>query len=1158
MRSILHGITLGCAGRARKAARSSLQHRTRFTTDIPPYSDDIEILDACVNCLRLAVEATSKADPTTLGYLGEFLAHRYMLLARDEDLNDAITTLQSAIDRTSESDQDMPMRFDALGLLLQQRFERLDEPIDLETALALQQRAVALAPDTHSDRALLLHHLGYSQQLRFEHSNAPQDLAEAISTLRSSVELTPGDNPNMPARLRSLCRSLLSRHTQFADDKELQTIISMLRRAYLLLPESHPDRFDLQDELDTVVQRRYEALGLAYDFKHAAAFDRQRSAKLFPDGGAVDVAKLRLRGLLLQEEYERFGNPADLDAAISVARRAVGLTPEDHPDQPLLLNSLGNYLRDRFGREGALDDLESAIRLHRLAIKLIPSGHDDIPLLMHNLSVCLQGRYERLQELDDIEAAINLDQRAVELVSDDEPDKAVWLNGLGIVLLARYKRIRKREDLDMAITVLRQAVDLTPGYNSHLPSRLVNLGNAHQRRYAHFHELHDVKSAIAAQRRALKLTSDSHPSKPSRLNSYGASLQSRYELLHELDDLDAAISAHRRAAELTPSDGVDKSMWLNNLGIALEKRFDRTQTQSDFDATIESFMAAAAQSSASPYHRMSAASGCLSLLNRYPQFRSPDRLLQAHSHVISLLPELMWLGHNVERRYEEAAKLRGFANTAVAGAISVGALQQAVVWLEQGRALVWSQVLAMRTPLDDLAQQDKDLADALRELQSQLQASGHHSMLLDRRSENESILGMVSDARDPHRQLVIQYERLLAQARSYPGLENFMRPQTFADAVQSIKLIQSDGPVVFINIDMHRCDALILSTGSSDIKLVQLPNLSEKRAYQLHSLWRNCLASCGVLQRAAVSPSMALRGGLSRLEMLLERLWTWVVEPILRQFKLDGSEGGEQLPHVTWCPTGPLTQLPLHAAGLYSQKGGPRAFNLVVSSYTPSLSALMRSHEGLAKKSVDPKVLIVTQPHTPKLSALPGTVTEGNRLRQLLAESHTASTTFNDKEATVDSVRGVIDQHAWVHLACHGSQHLADPTKSAFALYDGPLSLADLMSTAAENAELAFLSACQTAVGDHKIPEESAHLAAGMLAVGFKGVVATMWSIGDADAPVVVQEYYTRLLESMHRSASGARSTGAAYALHEAMKRLREKVGEKEFIRWAPFVHFGV
>ena len=92
------------------------------------------------------------------------------------------------------------------------------------------------------------------------------------------------------------------------------------------------------------------------------------------------------------------------------------------------------------------------------------------------------------------------------------------------------------------------------------------------------------------------------------------------------------------------------------------------------------------------------------------------------------------------------------------------------------------------------------------------------------------------------------------------------------------------------------------------------------------------------------------------------------------------------------------------------------------------------------------------------------------------------------------------------------------------------------MNTVSDNAELAFLSACQTAVGDEKIPEESAHLAAGMLAVGFKGVVATMWSIRDEDAPVVVEEYYKKLLGFRNTGNVQRGQTGAAYALHEATR----------------------
>lgn len=266
----------------------------------------------------------------------------------------------------------------------------------------------------------------------------------------------------------------------------------------------------------------------------------------------------------------------------------------------------------------------------------------------------------------------------------------------------------------------------------------------------------------------------------------------------------------------------------------------------------------------------------------------------------------------------------------------------------------------------------------------------------------------------------------------------------------------------------------------------------------------------------------------------------------------------QDLPHVIWCPTGPLMQLPLHAAGIYSTANGPRVFNIVVSSYTPSLSALKRGSESSIRGQPGPSVLVVTQPDTPGQPPLPATIVEGVRLRQLLSESQISTTILNGDHATVGSVCNVLGQHHWVHFACHGSQHSGDPTQSAFALYDGPLSLSALMNTTSKHAELAFLSACQTAVGDEKIPEESAHLAAGMLAVGFKGVVATMWSIGDADAPVIVERFYKRLLVMRCTSAVKNGSTGAAYALHEAVQFLREIAGESNFTRWAPFVHFGV
>jgi CHAT domain-containing protein len=44
-----------------------------------------------------------------------------------------------------------------------------------------------------------------------------------------------------------------------------------------------------------------------------------------------------------------------------------------------------------------------------------------------------------------------------------------------------------------------------------------------------------------------------------------------------------------------------------------------------------------------------------------------------------------------------------------------------------------------------------------------------------------------------------------------------------------------------------------------------------------------------------------------------------------------------------------------------------------------------------------------------------------------------------------------------------------------------------------ERPLLAFLSACETATGDIRQPDQTIHLAAAMLFAGFQSVVATMW-----------------------------------------------------------------
>ena len=128
-------------------------------------------------------------------------------------------------------------------------------------------------------------------------------------------------------------------------------------------------------------------------------------------------------------------------------------------------------------------------------------------------------------------------------------------------------------------------------------------------------------------------------------------------------------------------------------------------------------------------------------------------------------------------------------------------------------------------------------------------------------------------------------------------------------------------------------------------------------------------------------------------------------------------------------------------------------------------------------------------------------------------------------------------------------------------LYDGPLKLSEIMKKNLPHAELAFMSACQTSVGDESLPEEVVHLAAGMLTAGYRSVIATMWSISDTHAPDVAEDFYKCLLnDETADGVVGLDITGSAQALHIAVQALRRKLDDdtEALLKWIPYVHFGI
>jgi CHAT domain-containing protein len=126
-----------------------------------------------------------------------------------------------------------------------------------------------------------------------------------------------------------------------------------------------------------------------------------------------------------------------------------------------------------------------------------------------------------------------------------------------------------------------------------------------------------------------------------------------------------------------------------------------------------------------------------------------------------------------------------------------------------------------------------------------------------------------------------------------------------------------------------------------------------------------------------------------------------------------------------------------------------------------------------------------------------------------------------------------------------------DPSRGAVYLTDGPLTVLELAAEELSGAEMAFLSACQTAVGGVRLPDETIHLAAAMQFAGYRHVIATAWSISDDHAPAVAKDTYTKL------AATGRLDPDrAAIAIHYAVEALRTRRPSRPDL-WAPYLHVG-
>nr|WP_052478041.1 CHAT domain-containing protein [Kibdelosporangium sp. MJ126-NF4]CEL15596.1 hypothetical protein [Kibdelosporangium sp. MJ126-NF4] len=1063
---------------------------SRYLATAQPADRDTEI-DVRARALAITPPDHSTLIPQRTTLSGDYL-DRYQQTDDHADLDRALDLDLGTLRIMPPGHPDRTRMISGVSTMYRLRYNETKQPDDLTNVLEFGEQAVAATSVDDLKRASRLSNLASALQIRYERDGDPEDLERAIALRRELVDTTPADDPRRGEWLAALANGHLLRYELRDEAEDLDLMIDTTSSAVAVMTDG--DRPALLHDLATAHRRRYTRDNRLADLESAIEANTEAAATGSPGDRAAVLSYLASD---LQDRYERLNTAADLDRAIDTEAEAVAAAA-DGQSRGLYLGKLGFALRTRYLSSGNLPDLDRAIDAMTEAVPLVSAERRSWTL--SNLGTSLRLRYRRRGVSKDLDRAIEAAVEALAVAAPDDDDRRPVLINLGNSLRTRYERLSAPSDLDRAVEVFDEVLAATPAGHPDRTMALTNLGITLHLRYRHSGRTDDLDREILLKTEAAA-SSHSQGDRAIVLSNLGTALLSRYETAGAADDLDRGVSTLAEASTLIPDGHPAQAMVLANLADAYRSQIDGSQVCPD-SATVRELAARVKRSTAStPSDRIHACHWTARLADRVGEHRLAVELFD---EAVTLLPSVPPRESGWADQEHGLARHAGLVGDAVEAHCAVDDPAGAVAVAESGRAVLLAAQLQSRGDLTDLEAAHPDIAARLRGIREGLN-TGH---------QGEDIT--VTNER---RRLWADHDALLGEIRALPGFGDFLAPPNAKRRWPEA----TGGALVLVNVGSHRGDAVIV-TADNDPVQVKLPGLTPDALR----------ASIVSLLVATHGDSLALRRNAPRvLTELLGWLWDHAVAPILE--KLPTQEN-----RVWWMPTGMAGLLPLHAAG---HPGQPGALDRVVSSYTPTVRVL--EHARARPRAYSRRQLVVALEHTSGLRKLPGTVTEARALHA----RQPAVPPLLDHDATTTGVLAALPFASWVHFACHAMVDPETPSRSGLHLYDRILPLPEISRLRLADAELAYLSACSTAVAGPAQPDEALHLSSAFQLAGFRHVIASLWPVADSVAARAADSFYERL-------GDASTADRAASVLREISLELRASHPDAPHM-WAPLIHSG-
>ena len=685
---------------------------------------------------------------------------------------------------------------------------------------------------------------------------------------------------------------------------------------------------------------------------------------------------------------------------------------------------------------------------------------------------------------------------------------------------------------------LRQLHSTTPQGTDKRMQLLKDLVHWSNTKISLTNDVGDIEDAIKYQRMLLDST---HPSDHSRfyhLSSFANLLFRAYKRSERIEYLDESISLHHQVldqAEMPPTRFVTIRWLIESLSV----RYRLFGRKCDLDELMDLFKSGVTDSFAPPPSRFELACQWA----YYARIFRNKTLLSAYQNAMSLMQDSLVFGPTLSIQYDRLIeKHRLYEKTPLDFAshqIRVGRVERAIEALEHGRTLLWSELRGLRASTDRLRSSNPVLADRLTSINQELEAlttsqssDTNLQLGLDHIvSQDYGGMGQLHPLMVKQHEILKERDALISQIRNLQGFKNFLKPLSF----DTLRSAASRGPVILINHCKWRSDIIILLQNSPP-SLIPTSYKFFDRANRLKD------RILGMRNYSGLDSQQYDRA----LSSVLVDLYELVGRPVIEKLN---ELGVPKQSRVWWCPTSVFGYLPLHAMGpIPSGDGITRYFSdLYISSYTPSLSALIASHKPDSQTYTLPPLLLIAQPS----KSLPGIWHEIQAIQAL----DLPSKDLISHQATRSAVLDELHHHPFCHFACHGVLTTGRPFDAALVLHEGEnLTLLDIVRSQLPDAEFAFLASCHTAeFSDENIPDEVLHLAAAVHYSGFRSVIGAMWAMADEDGRDLAKYFYRSMFSDERQGVPYYERS--ARALVYAVRQLRRKGVGLE--RWVNYAHFG-